>query len=125
MSKFTKACAVLLCVVAGGCQSGNLPDEPKNTSSNKANPSSVKEVNRYEFVESELVPHPEDETQFNHDYMGSLDGYDFIAVRGRTYKIPSDQLNLKNSFPLTKDDKKWTPLRIHFSLVEYPQDPAE
>jgi hypothetical protein len=125
MSKFTKACAVLLCVIAGGCQSGNLPDDPKSTSSSKANPSTAREVNRYEFVESELVPHPEDETEFNHYYMGSRDGYDFITVRSHTYKIPTDQLNLKNSFPLTKDDKKWTPLRIHFSHVEYPEDPAE
>ena len=82
-------------------------------------PTTAREVDRYEFVESELVKYPEDEKKLNHNYMGSLDGFDYISVRNRGYKIPSDQLNLKHSFPLTKNTSEWIPLRIHFSQVKY------
>ena len=82
-------------------------------------PTTAREVDRYEFVESELVKHPEDEKKLNHNYMGSLNGFDYISVRNRGYKIPSYQLNLKHSFALTKDTSKWIPLLIHFSHIKY------
>jgi len=84
-----------------------------------SSPVTAKEANRYEFVESEILPHPEDENEFNHLYMGSLDGYDYISVRSNKYKIPSEQLELENNFPLTEDSTKWVHMRIHFSQVKY------
>lgn len=84
-----------------------------------SSPVDAKEANRYEFVESEILPHPEDENEFNHLYMGSLDGYDYISVRSNKYKIPSEQLELDSNFPLTEDSTKWVHMRIHFSQVVY------
>jgi len=82
-----------------------------------SSPLKVKEVNRYEFVESEILSHPEDEKEFNHLYMGSLDGFDYVSVRSNQYRIPSDQLELEKTFPLTQDGK-WVRMRIHFSHVK-------
>jgi hypothetical protein len=94
---------------------------PEATSASKKipSPSKAKEVNRYEFVESEILSHPEDEIGFNHLYMGSLDGFDYVSVRSNKYRIPSDQLELERSFPLTQDAAKWIHMRIHFSRVKY------
>jgi hypothetical protein len=115
--------ALLLCIISTGCNSEKLPaTKAMTTESNPAPavvPTTAQEVDRYEFVESELVKHPEDEKKLNHNYMGSLNGFDYISVRNRGYKIPSDQLNLKHSFALTKDTSKWIPLRIHFSHIKY------
>lgn len=82
---------------------------------------SAKEVNRFEFVESELLPHPEDEKEFNHLYMGSSDGYDYITVRGKIYKIASDEIGIDRSFPFTNDSRKWLQTRIHFSQIKYKE----
>ena len=75
----------------------------------------TREVNRYEFVEMEVVGNLEDESEFNHYYMGSLDGYQYLAVRKNRYKIPIDQLKLDCTFPLTQEKENWIPMRIHFS----------
>jgi len=114
---------LLAFIISTGC-------ETKNASETKAPPAearsapplaqpTVREVDRYEFVEKELVQHPEDEGSLNHNYIGSRDGFDYISVRNNRYKIPSDQLDLKHSFSLTEDTTKWIPLRIHFSQVHY------
>jgi hypothetical protein len=94
---------------------------PEVTSTSKIIPSppKAKEVNRYEFVESEVLSHPDDETGFNHLYMGSLDGFDYVSIRSNNYRIPSNQLKLEHSFPLTQDAAKWLHIRIHFSHIKY------
>ncbi|MGJ8655813.1 MAG: hypothetical protein ACSHX6_05120 [Akkermansiaceae bacterium] len=76
------------------------------------------EVNRFEFVERELVANMKDEVEFSHYYMGTHDGFDFISVRENRYKIPSEQLKLKQTFPVTGHSANWVPMRIHFSHVE-------
>jgi hypothetical protein len=93
--------------------------EATPTSKKVPSPPKAKEVNRYEFVESEILRHPEDETGFNHLYMGSLDGFDYVSVRSNKYRIPSEQLELERSFPLTQDVAEWIHMRIHFSHVKY------
>lgn len=111
--------ALVLCMIPIGCGTSPSPATagfPIKTQSSRPEP---REANRYEFVESELVQHPEDEIKLNHYYMGSRDGYDYISVRGRRYKIPGDQLKLNKAFPLTENSAKWIPLRIHFSRVDY------
>lgn len=123
MNRHIAPLAILLCLCAGGCQSKNHVEGPQTTSSSEAAPPAAKEVNRYEFVETELLPNPDDETEFNHYYMGSLEGYDYITVRGRTYKIPSEQLGLTKSFPLTKDDTKWLPFSDPLLARRVPSRP--
>lgn len=115
---------VITSLIVLSCQSKNPKAESaveveKPSPEKVSSPVTAKEVNRYEFVESEILPHPEDESEFNHRYMGSLDGYDYIAVRSNTYKIPSEELELENHFPLTEDSTKWVYMRIHFSQVKY------
>jgi hypothetical protein len=114
--------ASLLCILAIGCNAQNPPATKASPGKTKSASRAAREVNRFEFVELELVKHPEDEKQLNHKYMGSLDGFDYVAVRTNRYRIPSDQLKLKQSFPLTEDSSKWIPVRIHFSHVKYQRD---
>lgn len=116
----------ILCtvVVASSCESHH-PHPQGAVEAKTANSGEViglpeaKEVNRYGFVESEILTHPEDEKEFNHLYMGSLDGFDYISVRSNKYRIPSDQLDLEHHFPLSEDPTKWVHMRIHFSQVKY------
>lgn len=114
--------AFFLCILSAGCERGRPPAAKEQATKSEANLSETRSVNRYEFVEKKLVLHPEDEVELNHKYLGSHDGYDYISVRNHRYKIPSDQLNLNQSFPLTEDVTKWVPLRIHFSHIEYALD---
>lgn len=115
--------ALILCISSFGCNS----EKPSATKAVRTEikptalvvPTTAREVDRYEFVESELVQHPEDEKNLNHYYMGSFGGFDYLSVRNKGYKIPSDQLNLKKTFPLTKITSDWVPLCIHFSQVKY------
>lgn len=115
--------ALILCISSFGCNS----EKPSTTKAVRTEikptalvvPTTAREVDRYEFVESELVQHPEDEKNLNHYYMGSFGGFDYLSVRNKGYKIPSDQLNLKKTFPLTKITSDWVPLCIHFSQVKY------
>ena len=115
--------ALFLCIISFGCNS----EKPSATKAVRTEieptallvPTTAREVDRYEFVESELVQHPEDEKNLNHYYMGSFGGFDYLSVRNKGYKIPSDQLNLKKTFPLTKITSDWVPLCIHFSQVKY------
>ena len=115
--------ALILCIISFGCKS----EKPSTTKAVRTEieptallvPTTAREVDRYEFVESELVQHPEDEKNLNHYYMGSFGGFDYLSVRNKGYKIPSDQLNLKKTFPLTKITSDWVPLCIHFSQVKY------
>ena len=102
------AILTLLGLLAAGCTDGTKP---------RAAGTTVREVNRFQFVEAELVAHPEDETSFNHYYMGSLDEHHYLSVRNGRYKIPISQLELDHSFPLTENKQDWVPMRVHFSHV--------
>jgi len=117
------AAVLIASIAATGCKARNVSDTRRPPAEIRSTPQlarpTVRELNRYEFVEKELVQHPEDDGSLNHNYIGSLHGYDYISVRNHRYKIPSDQLDLKHSFPLTEDTTKWIPLRIHFSQIHY------
>jgi hypothetical protein len=123
--KILQYLAILLTgLIVISCQSKNAPaadtkDGDKAVTEKVTSPLKAREANRYEFVESEILSHPEDEKGFNHLYMGSLDGFDYISVRSNKYRIPIEQLELDHNFPLTQDAAKWVPMRIHFSHVKY------
>ncbi len=114
---------LLTSLIFMSCQPKSSKQVPKpeatSTSNKVSSPPKAKEANRYEFVESEILSHPEDEIGFNHLYMGSLDGFDYVSVRSNKYRIPSDQLELERGFPLTQDATKWVHMRIHFSHLKY------
>ena len=122
MNWITPLLGSFLCVLSIGCNAQSPPSAKSVPGKTKAVSPAAREVNRYEFIEAELVKHPEDEKQFNHQYMGTAGGFDYISVRKNRYKIPSDQLKLKAPFALTEDSSKWVPLRIHFSQVKYQRE---
>ena len=88
--------------------------------SNSTGHTVVHEVNRYQFVELEVVGRPNDETEFNHYYMGDTDGFHHLTVRGKRYKIPMGQLKFEHPFPYTDKKEGWLQMRVHFSHIELP-----
>ncbi|SHI55379.1 hypothetical protein SAMN02745181_0374 [Rubritalea squalenifaciens DSM 18772] len=130
MKIITCLCVPLLCITLPCCKeaagtSDAVQVEPKvstpaaDTASAEEKEITAEEVNRFAFVEKELVANPGDESGYKHLYMGSRDDYDYFSVREKFYKIPSEQLSLKKTFTLTQDKTKWLPMRVHFSHVKY------
>ena len=65
------------------------------------------------------------------DYAGTTDGFHYLyhsyTLGSAAYRIPVSQLRIESVFPLTKDRKKWRPLKKHWDIwggpvIEVPAD---